>query len=230
VERLSKKKATVWLVATVLAPLVVGMALASVYISAWYARTGHRGQLPADVLQDGLLYTAPVALWSVVGLWWVIHRRAASFGELFGLRSDSVGLDVLYGVLLGAFWVVVYGLTGWPAFSDMFVLDGGKLASIPASLSAGFCEEFLFRGFVILIIACAGGGTTARLIVSSLAFAAAHMFWGPVGMLFTLALGLSFAAVSMHRGNVWSAVIAHSVLNLCIEPALIDKALSFVQQ
>ena len=28
------------------------------------------------------------------------------------------------------------------------------------------------------------------------------------------------------RGNVWPAVLAHTILNLCIEPGLIMKAMS----
>ena len=111
----------------------------------------------------------------------------------------------------------------------MFVFDHAKLASLPASVSAGFCEEFLFRGFIIGLIARAGGGSQAQVLWSSLAFGLAHLMWGPVGMLFTVALGASSAIVTLWRGNVWAAVLAHTLLDLGSEPGLMDKAMTFSQ-
>ena len=112
----------------------------------------------------------------------------------------------------------------------MFVLDQGKLASLPTSLSAGFCEEFLFRGFVMLLILRAGGQTKSQVLWSSLAFGVAHIMWGPVGMLFTVILGASLAVVTLWRGNVWAAVVAHTLLDICIEPSLMEKVVKFTQR
>ena len=133
----------------------------------------------------------------------------------------------MIGAFLGGAWVALYGGIGWPAFSAMFVLDTAKLQSLPASVSAGFCEEFLFRGFLMLMIARAGGTPKAQIFWSSIAFGVGHILWGPVGAMFTAVLGLSFAVVTTMRGNVWAAVTAHTLLNICIEPGLMEKAMSF---
>ena len=230
----SRAKTIAWLIATVLTPLSISLCCANVFVAAWYARmamqgTPHEGRPPLHVIQSGVMYTAGIGLWFTVALWWFIKRKEGSFSELFGTRTASLGKDVLIGVVLGAFWVVVYGLLGWPPFSAMFALNAAKLASIPTSLSAGFCEEFLFRGFVILLIAKAGGGRRSQVIWSSLAFGLAHLHWGPIGALFTVALGISFSLTTLKRGNVWAAIAAHSVLGLCIEPGLFDKVMSFYQ-
>ncbi len=45
-------------------------------------------------------------------------------------------------------------------------------------------------------------------------------------MLWTAAFGFTFGAAVLWRGNVWPAVVAHTLLNLCIEPGLIEKALA----
>lgn len=145
---------------------------------------------------------------------------------MFATRTDHPGKDIRIGALLGVCWVAVYGAIGWRTFGTMFVFNAAKAASVPTSLSAGFCEEFLFRGFLILLIARAGGGPKAQILWSTLAFGLAHILWGPVGMLFTVALGCSFAVVTTWRGSVWSAVAAHTLLNLCIEPGLMEKAMS----
>jgi membrane protease YdiL (CAAX protease family) len=178
------------------------------------------------VIQRGLVYTAWTGLWFTVALWWLITRKKRSFAESFGTRTTSFSRDFALGFLLGAIWVAIYGLMGWPGFESMFVFDMAKLASLPTSFSAGFCEEFLFRGFIIMMIAKAGGNKRSQIVWSSLAFGLAHLHWGPIGALFTVALGASFAAATVKRGNVWTAVVAHTLLDVCIEPALLNKVMS----
>ena len=224
--KISKKKTVGWIIATIITPLGISLLFSNIYIALWYMRTAHQGSPPAEIIQEALITMAPFGLWAAVLLWWVMQRKYYSFSELFRTQTDSIFKDLLVGLLLGGFWVVVYGLSGWPEFSDMFVFDMAKLKSIPASLSAGFCEEFLFRGFVILIVARAGGARRSQVLWSAVGFGMAHIFWGPFGMLYTAVFGATFAIASLWRGNVWSAVVAHSVLNLCIEPALLNKAMA----
>lgn len=219
-------KAIAWTLATIFTPLLLNFVLSSFYLGPWYARTGHQGPPPPEVLVRSMMIAAPAALWLTTGLWWFVHRRAIAFAELFGTRGASVWNDLAIGIALGVFWIGVYGVADVVAFGEMFVLDGAKLASVPMSLSAGVCEEFLFRGFLIGLIARAGGGRPAQLIYSSLAFGLGHCLWGPWGMLWTVVLGITFGLAVLWRGNVWPAVVAHTVLNLCIEPALVDKAVS----
>ena len=226
---LATKRAVKWVIWTIVTPLAVSLCAANLYLALWYARmnmagTPHHGPPPAPVIQQGVLLTAGVGLWFTVFLWWFLHRKETAFAALYATRTSQLWQDLGIGLLGGAFWIAIYGLIGWPPFSAMFVLNQAKLASLPASLSAGFCEEFLFRGFLILVIARAGGGRKAQIIWSSLAFGLAHVLWGPVGMLFTVALGASFALVTLWRGNVWAAVTAHTLLNLWIEPGLMEMA------
>ena len=221
-----------WTIATIITPLAASLLCANLYVALWYARlaatgTPHNGAPPLEVVQRAVMVTSSVGLWLTVGLWWWLNRRRDSFATLFNTRANTWLKDAGLGLVLGFGWVSVYGLIGWPSFSAMFRLDWAKLASIPASVSAGFCEEFLFRGFLILLLARAGKSPGVRLLWSSLAFGLAHLLWGPVGMLFTALLGASFAAVTLWRRNIWAAVVAHTFLNLCIEPALFEKALTY---
>jgi membrane protease YdiL (CAAX protease family) len=218
-----------WTALTVCTPLVVGFLAANVYVAAWFARmaiagTPHEGPPPTSVIQDGLLLTAPIGLWFTVLLWWAIHRKQTPAAELFQARSTRWPADLALGAVVGIAWVLVYGAIGWPPFSAMFVADSAKLLSLPTSLSAGLCEEFLFRGFLLLLLARAGVGRPWQVFWSSVAFGLAHVFWGPGGMLFTVAVGVSFAVLTLWRGNVWPAVVAHCLLNLCVEPGLMRKA------
>ena len=225
-EAISKKKAVAWTSATVFGSLGIIVFFSNAYVAYWYVRTAHQGPPPMQVVVKGTMAMTGPGLWLTVGIWWLIHRRKAPFAELFATKTDSVLKDLLVGAALGAVWVALYGAFNVVSFAEMFVLDRAKLISLPTSVSAGFCEEFLFRGFVFLVIARAGGSGKHRIVYSSLAFGLAHVFWGPWGMLWTVVLGFTLAAVRLWRGSVWPAVAAHMVLDLCIEPALLDKAMS----
>lgn len=230
-DAIPKSRAMKWILSTVITPLAVSIFAANFYIAIWYMRlamaeTPHEGPPPVSVIQRGVLLTAGVGLWFTVLLWWFIHRKRATFGELFRTHTSSIATDLGAGFMVGAIWVAIYGALGWPSYSSMFVFDQAKLVSLPASLSAGFCEEWLFRGFMMQMILLAGGGSKSQVVWSSLAFGIAHIMWGPVGMLFTVVLGASFAVLTLCRGNVWAAVVAHTILNLCVEPGLMEKAMS----
>ncbi len=207
-------------------PLLFTWFASGWYIGMWYARTKHQGPPTSDILIQGMFIGVPPALWAAVALWWWIHRKKATFGDLYSTRSNAIGLDIGIGIGLGALWVAAYGMLDVVSWREMFTFDIAKLASLPATLSAGFCEEFLYRGFLFWIVAAAGGRNASRLIIASLAFGLAHCFWGPWGMLWTMAFGFTFGVAVLWRGNVWPAVVAHTLLNLCIEPGLIEKALT----
>lgn len=226
----SLRTAILWTALTILAPVMLSFLATNFYVAAWYAwmavaGTPHDGPPPSSVVQDGIMLTGGLGLWATVLVWWLVHRQETAFPELFATRSSRWPADLAIGALVGMGWVLVYGAIGWPPFSAMFVADAGKALSLPTSLSAGFCEEFLFRGFLMLLLARAGASAGWQVFWSSIAFGLAHVFWGPVGMLFTVALGASFAGLRLWRGNVWPAVAAHTLLNLCIEPGLIEKAM-----
>ena len=228
---ISKGQSIKWIILTIICSLGFTLFATNFYIVLWYMRkamagTPHEGSPPVEVIQQGMFLMGWIGLWFTVLLWWFLKRKRDSFAILFNTKVHDFLKDLFAGLLVGAFWVIIYGLIGWPSFSKMFVFDSAKLVSLPTSLSAGFCEEFLFRGFAILLIVRAGGGKKHQVIWSSLAFGAAHIFWGPVGMFFTILLGVSFAIITIYRGNVWPAVVAHSLLNICIEPGLIEKAMS----
>jgi membrane protease YdiL (CAAX protease family) len=224
--QMSKKRAALWVVGTIIGPLAFFWFTSGWYIGMWYARTGHKGPPTSEIMIQGMFIGLPPALWAAVLVWWWMHRKKTAFAELYSTRTSTAGMDISMGVVFGALWVAVYGLFDVVSWRDMFTFNAAKLASVPASLSAGFCEEALYRGFLFWVIAAAGGRKASQLTLGSIAFGLAHCFWGPWGMLWTTILGITFGLAVLWRGNVWPAVVAHTLLDLCIEPGLIQKALT----
>jgi membrane protease YdiL (CAAX protease family) len=219
-----KRSAAFWIAATAFAPLFLYAIFSSVFIGGWYAITRHQGPPTPEVILNSILVTLPPSEWTVVLVWWLIQRRRTGFADLYATRTKTPVLDIAVGLALGAAWVLMYGLGDVVAFADMFRLDLAKLSSVPMSVTAGSCEEFLCRGFLFTVIAQAGGGWKSKLVWPALAFSLMHILWGPWGMGWTALLALTFAGVTLWRRSIWAAVAAHTVLDLCIEPGLFVKA------
>lgn len=81
------------------------------------------------------------------------------------------------------------------------------------SLTAGICEEFLYRGLLMTLLAAAFGMWTA-ILLSSLVFGLGHAYQGPGGILRTSVVGLLLALVVALTGSLFVAMIAHVAIDL----------------
>jgi membrane protease YdiL (CAAX protease family) len=82
------------------------------------------------------------------------------------------------------------------------------------AVTAGICEEFIFRGFVIAALFGAGLSNWTAVIVSSLMFGAAHLYQGKGGSASTGLLGILFASVRIAYHSIFPVVIWHAVLDV----------------
>ena len=82
------------------------------------------------------------------------------------------------------------------------------------ALTAGVCEEFIFRGFVIAALFGAGLSSWAAVIASSLMFGVAHLYQGKGGSVGTGILGVLFASIRIAYGSIFPVVIWHAVLDV----------------
>ena len=79
------------------------------------------------------------------------------------------------------------------------------------SLTAGFCEEFLFRGYFIWALAPWLGWWGAAAL-SLLIFASGHAYQGWNGALRTGIVGAIFTLVVAIFGSLWPAIALHALM------------------
>ena len=81
------------------------------------------------------------------------------------------------------------------------------------SLTAGFCEEFLYRGYFISVFSpWLGWWGAAALSVPF--FAVAHMYQGWNGVLRTGMIGAFLTLVVAILGSLWPAIALHALIDL----------------
>ncbi len=85
------------------------------------------------------------------------------------------------------------------------------------ALTAGVCEEFLFRGFAIttlmLLTPWSGVGAWASALIASTIFAASHAYQGLAGALSTFLVGLLFSLVYLATASLFPTVAAHAAVD-----------------
>ncbi len=160
---------------------------------------------------------------------WLVYKR--SIGQLgFGLETGT-------GFWIGlALTVVVFGLAAIQAIGlrrDPEKLRAAAIkfepvkAMIPHtnqeareflafSITAGICEEILYRGYLMVYItsAIAIEGMWPAALASSLAFGLGHAYQGPTGVLKTGLFGLAMAGLYLLTGSLWLLIVLHAVIDL----------------
>ena len=106
-----------------------------------------------------------------------------------------------------------------PAHATLAVLPrttGERRLFTVVGVTAGVCEEWLYRGFFLAVVAGLADGLPAGLlvVVGAVAFGLAHAYQGPVGILTTGLLGGIMAAVYLQTGSLLLPVLLHAVIDL----------------
>jgi membrane protease YdiL (CAAX protease family) len=83
-------------------------------------------------------------------------------------------------------------------------------------VTAGVCEEWLYRGFFLALVAAVAPGLPGPVLVlvAALAFGLAHAYQGVAGVLTTGVLGGVLAAVYLSSGSLLLPVLLHAVIDL----------------
>ena len=77
------------------------------------------------------------------------------------------------------------------------------------ALTAGVCEEFLYRGFAMAAIRQTGLPVGVVVLLSSLLFGVAHLYQGRAGFVSTTILGLLFGVARALLGSLLPVVVWH---------------------
>jgi membrane protease YdiL (CAAX protease family) len=82
--------------------------------------------------------------------------------------------------------------------------------------TAGICEEWLYRGFFLAVVAAVVPGLASGwlVVVAAVAFGAAHAYQGLAGVLLTGVLWGVFAALYLQTGSLLLPVLLHAAVDL----------------
>lgn len=89
-----------------------------------------------------------------------------------------------------------------------------RLAFIGLSVTAGVCEEVVYRGFLIAALLTATASLPLALLLGSLAFGMVHAYQAPGGVARATLLGLLLATPLVLTGSLVAPVLAHIAIDV----------------
>jgi uncharacterized protein len=190
---------------------------------------GTRGRHPLAGESKVLQYLWAMAWeWVLLLITWLGIRKRVRVRQLIGGRWASVEdflLDVVYA---GTFWICALVILGIAA-KLMHLDQAGKLESMRkqlgfltpgsrlelavwfcVSVTAGFCEEIIFRGYLQLQFAAITNSMLAGALLSAIVFGASHGYEGVARMLLIGIYGLLFGLLAWWRKSLRPGMMAHA--------------------
>jgi membrane protease YdiL (CAAX protease family) len=183
-----------------------------------------------DTKEKLVLYSGTIAFqWILMAAvaWRAIARglTAADLGLSRHLTAELLGISVAGAVVLGTFqWFnlrrIGHMAGAVPDFMRQLarrILPGPPVELAPyfaLAVTAGICEEFLYRGFLMAALKQAGIGSWAVVAISSAFFGLAHTYQGRSGVVGTTLMGLLFGAARAGSQSLVPVVVWHSVVDL----------------
>jgi membrane protease YdiL (CAAX protease family) len=209
-----------WHTVLVLLPLMAGS------VASAYQQGLPNAHLPGLSVKLSGYFTVMLEEWFVVLLIWLtLRRRGMTLKSLIGGRWDSAGnffKDVGWSL---AFLAVAMPLLGVLAHfvgasknisqADITPKTVVQLALwvVLATTCGGFCEEVIFRGYLIHQFRAWTGSVVWGVAISSLFFGLAHGFYGRAMILVALHGGL-LGALAVWRRSLRPGMLAHSLQDL----------------
>ena len=168
---------------------------------------------------------------TVLAIWVMRHRRGNSWADL-GLKRPKHWIRLILMVIVAIVTTAILASVALPLLTRLTgSLEGSGVASTfqsPLSFiayvliiawgAAGFCEELIFRGFLLNQFARLFGESKAgwglAILFQAALFGLCHYPQGLTGIIITGLIGLLFGVLYLLAGrNLWCLILAHGIVD-----------------
>jgi membrane protease YdiL (CAAX protease family) len=194
---------------------------ALVGLSLMNTSTGHSTRLGLD---RDVVYAVSIGLeWVLVGfVWFGLRLRGVRLRDVVGENAwnwravlRDVGLALTF--LLAANAVLSVGawlMHSQPNATVRRILPHTSrdvALFLVVAASAGFCEEIVFRGYLLNQFRAMTGSTWAAVVIQAFVFGASHGYEGPKTMILLGVYGVMFGVLARWRRSLRPGMLAHAL-------------------
>lgn len=161
--------------------------------------------------------------WAAVGyIYWGLRRRGKSFRDIAGERWNSAGAFFIDTGIAFGFWVsalVILGIVAHSVHSPGTQEAARRIAPrdlfetvvwIALSITAGFCEETIFRGYLQRQFVAWTRNQVVGVVLSAALFGAGHIYQGGRATIVIGVYGLLFGILAEARKNLRPGMMVHA--------------------
>jgi hypothetical protein len=171
-----------------------------------------------------LYLTTAVWEWTLTAyVLWGVRRRGVSLNEVTGAKWKSflefardLGIAILFWfvalMVLGATAVALH-FRGTKASVDFLAPHGAAQIAlwVLVCVTAGFCEETIFRGYLQKQFIAWSGSAAAGLVASAVVFGACHIYQGVKPAIVITVYGLLFGILAQWRKSLRPGMMTHAL-------------------
>jgi len=187
------------------------------------------------VLYPRLKSTMQIYIWNILALWsltaacvWTSRMNHLALSDL-GEQTGNPFRTIVICAILAAIFLLLVGIQqaqkkkATPEQLEKALAGAKRLMPnnsteravwVVVSISAGVCEELLYRGWVLSFFAAALGSVWLGLLISSVLFGFAHVYQGRSAILGTGIVGAVFAIVYVVCGSLIPGQLLHTAMDL----------------
>lgn len=195
-----------------------------------YAQRSGAAQGPAPAARGSML---PLYLSLIAAEWGLVRfvvarglrRGGTSFRELLGARWSSwrdVARDVVIAAVAWAAWLAISAAServlgqGSAQGLATFLPRGPAeiVAWIALSISAGFCEEAVYRGYLQQQFEALSGSATVAVLGQAVIFGISHAYQGLTNVVVIAVLGALYGWLARWRKSLKPGMILHAWMDV----------------
>jgi membrane protease YdiL (CAAX protease family) len=201
---------------------IILLAVIAVW-SAW----GYFGTLRMRTVQNphrAAMYALTILWeWSVVAyVAWGAKRHGCSLRELIGGEWNNLKAFLKDAAIAAGFWLIALAVLFCTAVALHATKTGQNIRFllpqsqpeiflwILTSITAGFCEEVIFRGYFQRQFGAWTGNVPAGVLLSAAVFGAAHIYQGWKSAIIIVVYGLLFGILAEFRKSLRPGMMTHA--------------------
>jgi len=193
-----------------------------------------RGDTPNTNRKLRLYFIVLLTQWTLTAMCaWVMARRHLNIADLGLLHAGPAWAWILATtlglVLAGATMLAVRSIRAGHSevpghlrhiarILPQNVME--RIGFTPVALTAGICEETLYRGFLVFAFYQASHNAWLAFGLSTLAFGFGHLYQGPRGIISTMVLGFVLVTMYSASKSLWPGIALHAFIDLANGNAL----------
>lgn len=173
------------------------------------------------------VYSSRFIFWAEVLLLWFYARKVEKQKLLIwpqktgGIEFIVLSVMVLYLLTIGAQMIsAIPTFLGYHEDNRVMRLIAATVRGRPGlivfiSFTAGFCEEVIFRGYVLTRLSLLYKDSITPVVLSSLFFAALHYKYNmPREYIFPFLIGIIFSVYYQRYGNIKPLIVVHFIIDV----------------